>query len=48
LFLSLEETEYGFTGITNRKNDVRRQMNGVLFEKPSIEDIMLGYIKEGM
>jgi ABC-type multidrug transport system, ATPase component len=48
LFLSLEETEYGFTGITNRKNDVRRQMNGVLFEKPSIEDIMLAYIKEGM
>ena len=48
LFLSVKETGYGFTGITNRKSDVRRLMNGVLFEKPAIEDIMLGYIKEGM
>lgn len=48
LFLSLNETEYGFTGITNRKSDVRKQMNGALFEKPTIEDIMLGYIKEDM
>lgn len=47
LFLSLNETEYGFTGITNKRNDVKKQMNGIIVEKPTIEDIMLGYIEEG-
>lgn len=44
LFLTLHETEYGFEGITNKKTDVREQMNGVLIERPTIEDIMLAYI----
>lgn len=47
LFLSLNETEYGFTGITNKRNDVKKQMAGIIVEKPTIEDIMLGYIEEG-
>jgi len=44
LFLTLHETEYGFEGLTNKKADVRKQMNGVLIERPTIEDIMLGYV----
>ncbi len=44
LFLSLNETEYGFEGITSEKTYVREQMNGVLIERPTIENIMLAYI----
>ncbi|WBW95781.1 ABC transporter ATP-binding protein [Oceanirhabdus sp. W0125-5] len=44
LFLALNETEYCFEGVTNNKNAVREQMNGVLIERPSIENIMLSYI----
>lgn len=44
LFLTLLETEYGFEGITNKKTAVRQQMNGVLIERPTIENIMLAYI----
>ncbi|WP_461207634.1 ABC transporter ATP-binding protein [Clostridium sp. DL1XJH146] len=44
LFLILHETEYGFEGITNQKTTVQKQMNGVLIEKPTIEQIMLSYI----
>lgn len=44
LFLTLRETKYSFEGMTNRKDVVREQMNGVLIERPTIEDIMLGYI----
>ncbi|MBG9791830.1 sodium ABC transporter ATP-binding protein [Paenibacillus dendritiformis] len=45
LFLSLDETHYGFTGLTNDKLAVRQQMNNVLIERPTIEDVMLGYLK---
>lgn len=45
LFLTLHETDYGFTGITNKKNEVRQQMNGIQMERPTIEDIMLGYVR---
>ncbi|MTI67865.1 MAG: ABC transporter ATP-binding protein [Firmicutes bacterium] len=44
LFLKLHETEYGFEGLTNNKEAVREQMKDVLIEKPTIENIMLGYI----
>ena len=44
LFLSLNETEYSFEGVTNKKTAVREQMNGVLIERPTIEDIMLTYV----
>jgi ABC-2 type transport system ATP-binding protein len=44
LFLSLNETEYSFEGVTNKKTAVREQMSGVLIERPTIEDIMLTYI----
>ncbi|GIP41304.1 ABC transporter ATP-binding protein [Paenibacillus sp. J31TS4] len=44
LFLTLHESEYGFSGLTKEKAIVRQQMKNVLLERPSIEDIMLGYI----
>jgi len=44
LFLTLNETEYSFEGVTNKKSDVRAQMKGVVIERPTIEDIMLTYI----
>lgn len=45
LFLTLRETNYGFEGLTNNKHAVKQQMNHVLIEKPTIEDIMLGYVR---
>lgn len=44
LFLRIEETPYSFEGFTNNKNDVQKQMQKILIEKPTIEDIMLSYI----
>lgn len=45
LFLTLRETDYGFSGITNKKNEVRQLMNGIQMERPTIEDIMLSYVR---
>lgn len=44
LFLNIKESRYNFEAITNRKNDVHRYMNGVIIERPTIEDIMLAHI----
>lgn len=44
LFLKLHETDYSFEGVTNKKADVREQMQGVIIERPAIEDIMLTYV----
>lgn len=44
LFLSIQETEYGFTGITKNAAQVKLSCKNILTEKPTIEDIMLGYI----
>lgn len=48
LFLSISVTEFGFTGITNRLSEVQKSIPDVLAEKPTIEDIMLGYIERGV
>lgn len=45
LFLSINETEYGFSGLTADKEAIRQQMKNVYMERPSIEDIMLSYIR---
>ncbi|GMX65990.1 ABC transporter ATP-binding protein [Paenibacillus elgii] len=45
MFLTLHETEYGFSGVTNDKAAVRQHMKHALIERPTIEDIMLGYIR---
>ncbi|WP_159883544.1 ABC transporter ATP-binding protein [Paenibacillus puerhi] len=45
LFLALHETEVGFSGLTNDKAAVRQQMKQILIERPTIEDVMLSYIR---
>lgn len=47
LFMSLKVTEFGFEGVTNKLSEVQSSFPGSLTEKPSIEDIMLCYIKGG-
>ncbi len=47
LFLNIQATNYGFTGLTNKLAEVKKCMNDILVEKPSIEDIMLGYVEGG-
>lgn len=47
LFLRLRQTAYGFEGITDKIDVIIEQMNNVIIEKPSIEDVMLAYVKEG-
>jgi len=44
LFLSISETEFGFTGITKHLSEVRSYIPDVIVERPTIEDIMLGNI----
>lgn len=44
LFISLEETPYGFVGITDKKKLIIETMKNLILEKPSIEDIMLAYV----
>ncbi|MBW8350809.1 ABC transporter ATP-binding protein [Bacillus sp. IITD106] len=47
LFLDIQETAFGFTGITNKLSEVQNYMSSILVERPTIEDIMLGYIEGG-
>lgn len=44
LFFALEETAYGFTGITKEPQRVLAAMPDAILERPSIEDIMLAHI----
>jgi ABC-2 type transport system ATP-binding protein len=48
LFLSLHQTAFGFDGITNKKEEVREQMNDVIIERPTIEQVMLAYVGGGL
>lgn len=47
LFLNIQESSFGFTGLTKRLDLVQKSMSDILVERPSIEDIMLGYIEGG-
>lgn len=44
LFNSLQISEYGFKGLTDKANLIADRIKDVVIEKPLIEDIMLGYI----
>lgn len=44
LLFGLEETAYGFTGITKQPDRVLTAMPDAILERPSIEDIMLAHI----
>ncbi|MCB2312153.1 ABC transporter ATP-binding protein [Clostridium tagluense] len=47
LFLNIQETGFGFMGITNKLSQVQESIKDILVERPSIEDIMLGYVEGG-
>jgi len=47
LFLNIRETGFGFTGITNKLFQVQKSIKDILVERPTIEDIMLGYVEGG-
>lgn len=47
LFLRLRQTAVSFEGITDKLDVVCEQMNDVIIERPSIEDVMLAYVEEG-
>lgn len=44
LFISLNESENNFVGLTKLKFEVQKQVKDVRIEKATIEDIMLGYV----
>lgn len=44
-FLNIEENSFGFTGITRQVSAVMGHMQGVLTERPTIEDIMLANVE---
>lgn len=47
LFLNITESAFGFTGITRQAAEVQRCIEDVVIERPTIEDIMLGYVERG-
>lgn len=47
LFLNIQESSFGFVGLTKQLELVQKNMRDILVERPSIEDIMLGYIEGG-
>lgn len=47
LFKSIKTTDFSFTGITNQIEKVQNCLHGIVIEKPTIEDIMLGNIEGG-
>ncbi|MFV3012796.1 ABC transporter ATP-binding protein [Clostridium botulinum] len=47
LFLNIQESSFGFTGLTKQLDLVQKSISNILVERPSIEDIMLGYIEGG-
>jgi ABC-2 type transport system ATP-binding protein len=47
LFLNIQTTAFGFTGITDNLSEVQKSIPDILVERPAIEDIMLAHIKGG-
>ena len=46
LFIEIEKTSFGFAGLTNKLDEVRKAIPDIVVERVSVEDIMLGYLKE--
>lgn len=44
LFVSLNETAYGFEGITQNAEQIKRLCPSAIIERATIEDVMLAYI----
>jgi ABC-2 type transport system ATP-binding protein len=47
LFFNMQTTDFGFTGLTNKPSAVKKIMPDSLFERPTIEDIMLAHVEGG-
>ena len=47
LFLSIHETDFGFTGMTSHVSQIQKRLPNILVERPTVEDIMLSYIERG-
>jgi ABC-type multidrug transport system, ATPase component len=47
LLKNIRITDFGFTGMTRQLPQVQQSMADIIVERPSIEDIMLGYIEGG-
>lgn len=47
LFLLLEERGFGFEGLTARPGEVRAALERAEYAKPTVEDIMMGYVLGG-
>lgn len=45
LFLNMEETAFGFTGITRQASKVMEHIPDAILERPTIEDIMLANVE---
>lgn len=48
-FVGISRSPYGFEGLTNDRTAVRRQLkDGVVYEVPTVEDLMLYYTRRGL
>jgi ABC-2 type transport system ATP-binding protein len=47
LFLNIQESGFGFIGLTNKLSQVQKSIKDILVERPTIEDIMLSYVEGG-
>ncbi|SHO52437.1 ABC transporter ATP-binding protein [Anaerocolumna xylanovorans] len=47
LFVNISKTAFGFTGITNQLEDIKKAMPDAITERTTIEDVMLCNIKGG-
>ncbi len=45
LFLCMDKNDDNFIGITNKKSEVIKNIQDIEIQKPSIEDIMLAYVR---
>lgn len=46
LMLHYDRNKYGFVGITDKPEKIKQSGKDILFERATIEDIMLAYVKE--
>ena len=46
LFLKTESTGFGFTGLTNKLDEVRKVIPDIIVERVTVKDVMLGYLDE--
>lgn len=44
-FISLSERGFSFEGLTNQKMKVKKELDRAVFEKPTIEDVMVAYME---